>query len=270
MDWLPHFNILNSLSWLAQTPTEVELLKSQIQFLEGANASLQEANASLAKTFEHYVNMVKLSLGVAGGIVGIVAILGTVVSIKSLKDYYATLKNINSQVRKQVNEEIAIALQIESRRLNRFTKLLAREGIPERIALDYIVPAAAPRSRPKSLNILLKVLEGRGFSPLPKFDPTLQFPTPGPQSLQLKADVVVLDLQHGGIDRDLETANTTIHAVAARIPHQQAALVVYGRERFYEAVAELNGADEYCGASNSPLSLVARVLEAAYVVDALA
>lgn len=268
MDWLSHLPFTHALDWLAQTPTEIDLLKSKIQFLEEANASLKDANASLAKTFDHYVNMVKLSLGVAGGVAGLVLALGAVVSIKSLKDYYGTLKTINGQVRKQVNEEITLALQVERRRFRYIETLLARESIPETIALDYLVPGAEPRSRPGSLNFLLKVLQGRGFRALLKFEPGFQTVAASQALPSLNAEVVVLDLHHAGIDRQTDAANEAIRAVAAKLPQQQATLVVYGSGR-YDAINELTGAGNYCGASNNPLSLVARVLEAAYVADAI-
>ncbi len=61
--------------------------------------------------------MVQLTLLTAGVIVGVIAILGTALSIKSLKDYYDTLKGIEGKVRGEVDRTIAVALQRDRRRL---------------------------------------------------------------------------------------------------------------------------------------------------------
>ena len=60
-----------------------------------------------------------------------------------------------------------------------------------------------------------------------------------------------------------------IAAVGEKIDRQQSVVVVYGTARFYDGVPKLNQVDKYCGASNGPLTFMARILEAAYVVDAL-
>lgn len=256
MDWI---------SAIAQTPAptaqELELLRQQIDFLK-------EANADLKDTFDRYVNMVQLTVATAGGIVGVVAILGTAVSIKSLQDFRATLKNVNTRVREEVEQVIAIALRQERQRLRRLEGILAREDIPERLSLTYLVPRARPQQPLPSLTRLLEILERRGFQPTLTFQPGFADAAVAAQQPALKADIVVLDLYHGGFALDLETANPTIEAVAAKLPSQQAALVVYGNG-FYQAVSDLTERGEYCGASNNPLSLVARVLEAAYVIDAV-
>lgn len=257
MDWI---------SAIAQTPAptaqELELLRQQIDFLK-------EANTDIEDTFARYVNMVQLTVATAGGIVGVVAVLGTAVSIKSLQDFRATLKSVNIRVRDEVEQAIAIALRQERQRLRRLEGILAREDIPERLSLTYLVPRARPQRQLPSLTRLLDILAGRGFQPKLSFQPGFSDPVTAQQQPDLTTDIVVLDLYHGGFALDTERANPTIQAVAAKLPSQQAALVVYGNARFYQAVTDLTERGEYCGASNNPLSLVARVLEAAYVIDAV-
>jgi hypothetical protein len=267
MDWFPDFfNLSPSLYKIAQTvsPTadELELVKQQMAFL-------QEANKTLAASFDRYVKMVQLTLATAGGIVGVIAVLGAAVSIKSLRDFYATLKGVEGKVRDAVDQEVALALRRDRRRLNRLEAILAREDIPERTSIDYVVPAVEPQRRPRSLAILLEILYRRGFRVEIKYDPAFQDSEAAQTRPRFEADVVVLDLHHAGIDQDQEKANAVIKAVGARVPAEQAALIIYGNARFYEEIPNLAAAGKYCGASNGPLSFVARVLEAAYVTDAV-
>ncbi len=142
--------------------------------------------------------------------------------------------------------------------------------LPERIAIDYVVPAQEPPRRPPGGSFLLEVLKRRGFTNVVmRYEPQLRLPEPASPRDAFEGDIVVLDLHHAGIDQDLETANRVIAAVGDRINRQRSVVVVYGTAQFYAGVPKLNQSDKYCGASNGPLTFVARVLEAAYVVDAL-
>lgn len=258
MDWPAYLSI--PLHWphglLAQTTAdELELLKAQY--------------ANLESTFQRYVDMVQLTLVTAGGIVGVIAILGTALSIKSLKDYYDTLKGIEGKVRDEVDRTIAVALQRDRRRLVQLEAMVERDLLPERIAIDYVVPANAPPRRPRGVSFLLEVLKRRGFTNVVvRYEPQLRSPETASQRDSFEADIVVLDLHHGGIDQDLDAANAVIAAVGDRVDSQRSVVVVYGTAH-YAAVPKLNQSDKYCGASNGPLTFVARILEATYVVDAL-
>lgn len=251
--------------WLAQTPPtadELELIKQQMAFL-------QQANASLSTSFDRYIKMVQLTLATAGGIVGIIAVLGAAVSIKSLRDFYATLKGVEGKVQDAVEQEVAVALRRDRRRLNRLEAILAREDIPEHLTIEYVVPSSATQHRRQdSLNVLLEVLQRRGFKAVLKYEPGFQDKEVAQQRPMFTSDIIVLDLHHGGIDRDQLKANAVIKAIADKIPFQQASLVVYGSEQ-YQAVRDLIDQGVYCGGSNGPLTFVARVLEAAYVADAV-
>lgn len=269
MNWLPNWlSMPLPLDWLAQatspapapTADELALIKQQMAFLK-------DANAALATSFDRYVKMVQLTLATTGGIVGIIAVLGAAVSIKSLRDLYDTLKSVEGKVRDAVDQEVAIALRRDRRRLNRLEAILAREDIPERVCLDSVIPAPVPAQRPRSLTLLLEVLQRRGFNVVPTYEPAFQAAQAIQQRPMFTADIVVLDLYHGGLDQDTAKADAVIRAIAAKVPPQQAALVVYGNGR-YGAVQELVQREDYINASNGPLSFVARVLEAAYVADA--
>jgi len=62
----------------------------------------------------------------------------------------------------------------------------------------------------------------------------------------------------------------TIRSLSSRHSSRfrQASLVVYGSEQ-YQAVRDLIDQGVYCGGSNGPLTFIARVLEAAYMADAV-
>jgi hypothetical protein len=260
MDWSLHlWEGIQRAAPLAQTTAdELELLKAQY--------------ASLESTFQRYVSMVQLTLATAGGIVGVVAILGTALSIKSLKDYYDTLKGIEGKVRDEVDRTIAVALQRDRRRILQLEAIVDRDVLPERTTLDFVVPAAAPARRDGGVDFLLRILKRRGFAPgnlVLRYEPTLRSPATVEQCAPFNADIVVLDLHHGGIDQDLPLCNAVIAAVGDRLADPKTVVIVYGTARFYDGVSTLNQQDKYCSASNGALTLVARVLEATYMVDAL-
>lgn len=258
MDWLSHLVTHHHLPpLLAQTTAdELELLKAQY--------------AALEDTFQRYVDMVQLTLATAGGIVGVLAILGTALSIKSLKDYYDTLKGIEGKVRDEVDRTIAVALRRDRRRLVQLESMVERDLLPESTEIDYVIPAAAPPRRQRGVSFLLEILKRRGFTNvILRYEPSLRAAPPTSASGIFEAQIVVIDLHHAGIDQDLDAANAAIAAVGNRVDGQRSVVVVYGTARFYEGVPQLNQADKYCGASNGPLTFVARVLEATYVVDAL-
>ncbi|ESA32792.1 hypothetical protein N836_24225 [Leptolyngbya sp. Heron Island J] len=60
---------------------------------------------------------------------------------------------------------------------------------------------------------------------------------------------------------------TVVKGAIAKLPKQQAALVVYIPTNI-NAIRSATQDGHYCSAANSPLTLVARVVEAGYVADA--
>lgn len=259
LDWLSSLT-----SFLAQTPPppvdEMELMRQQMLFL-------QDANANLTRSFDRYISLVQLTLATAGGIVAIIGVLGAAISIKSLKDFYATLNAVQDKVRDEVDRSLAVALKRDRSRLNRLEDILAREDLPGRLSIDYVVPAPAPQRLPQGMNLLLKALKRRGFeNVMVRHEPGLRSSDPLGQVGRFSADIVVLDLHHA--DLEPNQADQVIEAAATRFPSGQAALVVYGSGR-YNAVPALNQQGTYCVVSNGPPTFVARVLETAYLMDAV-
>jgi hypothetical protein len=121
---------------------------------------------------------------------------------------------------------------------------------------------------PTGLTFLQKVLQRRGFKQIQtKFVPELLSAEATRQLPLFSGDVVVLDLHHGELtDNQVEQV---INNIATRVPFQQSTLVVYLVGRRSQALNELPQQGHYSVPANSPLSLVGRVVEAAYVADAI-
>ncbi|NJN59006.1 MAG: hypothetical protein HC879_16665 [Leptolyngbyaceae cyanobacterium SL_5_9] len=232
-------------------PADIELLRSQLEFLQNANASLDES-------FSNYVSTVNTSLTIVGIVLTAITLFGAVLFGKSLLDFNRTLRNINTEVdgivRRQVEREVGARIQ---NRLDRLEDILRREAILGHITVDYVLPVAQLNSLPDEV----KFLQRRGFQTAPRFISADQI-----NSATLIGDVVVLDLFRSGIARD--QADSIIEAIAPRIPAKQSVLVVYviGHS---EAVTRIMKTGQYCVAANSPLSFIGRVVDAAYVADAL-
>lgn len=253
MDWFAH--LITGGHWphmVAQTTAEeLELLKAQY--------------AGLEETFQRYVGLVQLTLVTAGGVVGVLAVLGTALSIKSLKDYYDTLKGIEGKVRDEVERTIAVALQRDRRRILQLESIVERDLLPERTSIDFVIPMKAPARRDQGVDFLLEILRRRGFTDVTlRYEPKLKNPQTAFQCNPFEGDIVVLDLNHAGIDENEAASNAIIAAIAEKIANESSVLVVYGTARY-----RLNQRDRYSSASNGPLTFVARVLEATYVVDAV-
>ena len=258
MDWLLTFL---PYPWLSQTnPADIELLTQQIDFLK-------DANAALADNFARYVDTVNASLTVAGFVLTAITLLGAVVFGKSLWDFRRTLQGVNQEVetrvRQRVEQEVALVVQS---RIDKLEAILAREVTLSRITLGYILPAAANDTHSENVAFSTRVLTARGFQLSPRYLPALQSvatSTPLPPFTQ---NVIVLDL--ASTQLSLSEKEDIITRTLSKIPHQQAALVVYSPGRF-DAVTKATEAGHYCSAANSPLTLVARVIEAGYVAEAI-
>lgn len=264
MDWLPGLDFSVFGHWLAQAsppaPDQVELLKSQIEFLK-------DANAALADNFARYVDTVNASLTVAGFVLSAITLLGGVLFGKSLWEFRRTLQGVNQEVerrvRQRVEQEVAVVVQ---NRIDKLEAVLAREAILGNVSLSYIIPTDATGIDAAKLAFALKVLNTRGFQTFPKYLPALQNPSQAAELPKFTSDIVVLDLVNTGLPVD--QYETVIEGAIAKTPKQQASLIIYlsGRSN---AIATATNQGHYCSAANSPLTLVARVTEAAYVADAI-
>ena len=261
MDWLPALHLSDLRHLLSQTtPADVELLKSQIEFLK-------DANAALADNFDRYVSTVNSSLTVAGFVLSAITILGGVVFGKSLWDFRRTLQGVTQEVerrvRQRVEQEVALVVQ---NRIDKLEAVLAREAIVSNVTLSYIVPAVSSMVDSGKVEFALKVLDTRGFRTFPKYLPELQASDTAAALPMFSTDVVILDLSNTTLERD--GYDGVIERAIAKLPLQKAVLVVHAAGRF-AAIDTATTAGHYCIPANSLVTLPARGVEAAYIADAI-
>ena len=261
MNW-PLPTLLHSLAQTTPpqpTPAELELLKEQISFLK-------EANATLADSFVRYVNTVNASITIAGFVLTAITLLGTVVFGKSLWDFRRTLQGVNTEVeqrvRQKVEQEVALVVQ---NRIDKLEAILTREITLSRVTLTYLLPAAANTVNAENVAFALRVLQARGFQTTPRYLSALQSQSQTELLPDFSTDVVVLDLTSTAFSDSLK--EDIITRTLTKIRKQQTALIVYS-PGYFNAVKTATNDSHFCNAANSPLTLVARVIEAGYVADA--
>lgn len=242
------------------TSVDVELLKAQIDFLK-------TANDSLASSFAQYVTTINLSLAIGGIAFGAITLLGGVLFGQNLWEFRRTLAGVNKEVeetvRQRVQQEVAVVVR---NRVERLEAMLAREDLPGRMTVDYVLPVAQAQSDAQKTEqkIAQKGLERRGFRVFPKFLPELQQDDTAVKLPNFAADIVVLDLYNVQV----EETEQIIQRVVSKVPKSKGVSIIHlsGRSARMD---ELTREGHYCSAANGPLTLVARVLEAAYVMDAI-
>jgi hypothetical protein len=233
----------------------VEMLREQIDFLK-------TANTQLADSFSRYVTTLNTTLTIVGFILSAITLIGAVLFGKSLVDFYSTLRNVNQEVDRRVRERVEREISVVVRsRVEQLEDILARETSLRRIPVDYIVPIAQLSQTPEGFHLL----KGRGFQTTPKFIPVAQL-----QTTQFLASIIVLDLPAAGITRAQKVeGERIIQAVVDNLPYKKAVLVIYIPGFQSDVINQATEAGSYCIGAQSPLSLVGRVIEAAYVIDAL-
>ena len=288
MDWLLSIPYDSLSHWLAQvpmtapTPDEVDLLKSQIDLLEKAYGNLDE-------TFSRYVTLVQTALAVGGGAVGFVGALGIWIFKDSMSSYRETLNNINAEVDKALNRsvqaEVAAAMvqqqatiqaEVQQRvqteislvvrkRITKLEQILSREDIPSQVTIDYVLPVAQNNVDLAQLNLALRVLTARGFDVSDRHLPALQNDAQTSTLPMLNgSDILLLDLTSAQV---ADTAyNDIIRRTITKLSPEQTALVVFVPSNQTNI---RDFPDYYCNAANSLLTLVPRVIEAAYVMNAI-
>ena len=261
MDYLAVLHLSHVGHWFAQAANaDVELLKSQIEFLK-------EANAALADNFERYVDTVNTSLTVTGGVLSAITLLGGVLFGKSLWEFRRTLQGVNKEVEKRVRQRVEqeVALVVQNR-IDKLEAVLAREMIISNVTLSYIIPATATMVDIAKVEFALKVLDTRGFRAFPKYLPELQDVARTANLPDFTGDVVVLDLSNTILSRDAYEG--VIERAIAKLPLQKAILVIHAAGRF-TAIDTATTQGHYCLPANSLVTLPARSVEAAYIADAI-
>jgi|GEM_PF-1064964 len=283
MHW-SHLLINSSQSWLFQisafiaqattspTPTprpspspaaDVELLKSQIQFL-------QDANTRLNNSFGSFVSAINLSFVVFGVLFGVVAGL-------SIYFFNQSLKDAKVLIREEVERRLkAVVDETVGQEVSNLKQLLDREKVVGEINIDYFIPsriAILPDDYPEEYELLA----ARGFKETRLLDAS--------KRVKLSGDVVILDFVNYPLVEDSEKLNKSevenaqlledrvaeaLNRIVSRVS-SKSILVVYirpGKQRI-NAIDELSKSVKYYASANTPVSLMGVVVDSAYVAHGM-
>lgn len=240
---------------------DVELLKSQLQFL-------QDANTRLNNSFGSFVSAINLSFVVFGLIF---AIVGAV----SVYLFNQSLKEARHMVREEVERRVQISVsEVVGQQVNNLKQILDREEVLGNISVDYILPqdqALIVDDYPEEYQLLAE----RGFKATRILDAS--------KRLKIIGNVVILDLVNYQLVKDAERSNLKeaeisqlieqrvddkIKEIVKALPNK-AVLVVYirpGKQRI-NAIDELSQKVRYYASANTPVNLMGTVVDSAYVAD---
>jgi uncharacterized protein YbcI len=241
---------------------DVELLKSQIQFL-------QDANTRLNNSFGSFVSAINLSF-VAFGV--IFAIAGAV----SAYLFSQSLKEARQMVRDEVERKLQASVStVVGQQVDKLKQMLDREEILGNISVDYILPqnqALLNDDYPEEYLLLAE----RGFKATRILDAS--------RRIKISSNVVVLDLVNYKLVSDSEKGSIKEEEIGKLIEQRvsekikdilkalpnKAVLVVYirpGKQRI-NAIDELSQKVKYYASANTPVNLMGTIVDSAYVADA--
>jgi rhodanese-related sulfurtransferase len=266
--------IQNWVLFVAQTPTpnpstpkpspvpDVELLKSQIQFLQDANTRLNNSFGSFVGAINVSFAVLALILGVAGAI--------------SVYLFNQSLKEARQLVRQEVERRLQTSVsEVVGQQVSNLQQILDREKVVGGISIDYVIPQQQPLI-PDDYPEEYQLLTQRGFQSAKIVDAA--------KRIKLSGDVVILDLVNYQLVADTEKNNLTEievnKLVEDRVANQlkklldvlpnKAVLVVYirpGKQRI-NAIDGLSQKVKYYASANTPVNLIGTVVDSAYVADA--
>lgn len=256
MSCLPIFDPFQAWNWLlsqapAPSPTpsaspsslEVELLKSQLEFLK-------DSNTRLGDSFTRFVGAMQFTLVVFGALGGLLAyVVG-----KNLDD----AKKVASQmIRQEMEGQVATLLKTEIESVKR---TLRRERVIGSTLVDYYLQDAS--TEPTEF----KLLQARGFQ-------NVRFHIEEGSLRRLPGDVVILDLENWvngsgeefpQLSEDVreQQAKQQIDALLGILP-TSTVLVVYVRStvKYLFKVPK----NRYMLPANNPVTLIGNTADAAYV-----
>lgn len=246
----------------ASPGADVELLKSQIQFL-------QDANTRLNNSFGSFVSAINLSFVVFGIIVGVASTIGLYFFNQSLKDAKLFIREeVERRLKTVVDEKVG-------QEVSNLKQVLDREKIISDINLDYLIPsqqAILVDDYPEEYEFLT----ARGFKTTRFLDAS--------KRIKFYGEVVVLDLVNYSLITDTDKNNKTDVEIAQIIETRianilnkfvnklpsKSVLVVYvrpGKQRI-NSIDELANRVKYYASANTPVNLMGVVVDSAYVAHA--
>ena len=270
-NWLFQISILVAQATPSPTATpkpvptpgaDVELLKSQIQFL-------QDANTRLNNSFGSFISAINLSF-VAFGV--IFAVAGAV----SAYLFNQSLKEARQMVRDEVERKLQASVsKVVGQQVDKLKQILDREEVLGNISVDYILPqdqALLNDDYPEEYLLLAE----RGFKATRILDAS--------KRIKISSNVVVLDLVNYKLVSDSERGSLKEEEIGKLVEKRvsekikdilnalpnKAVLVVYirpGKQRI-NAIDELSQKVKYYASANTPVNLMGTIVDSAYVADA--
>ncbi|MEJ1931523.1 hypothetical protein WDZ92_14830 [Nostoc sp. NIES-2111] len=262
MDWLPTIDL--SHLWdlvIAQTPTptatpspivspakyinDIELLKSQLEFLKATNSQLGE-------NFNRFVGAMQLTLAAFAFLGGVIVfVFGN--NLKSAKEVATQV------IQMEIDNHIARLVKKEVRNVQR---TLQRERVISSTTVDYYLPSSDGETNE------YKLLVAREFKNVNFWNKTTI-----PQ--RFLADVCVLDLENSvdttgkrfselPPDKREETAKRIIDDFLQVLP-PTTTLIIYVAPPAIKAINNATFKGRYYAPANTAITLVGMVADAAYV-----
>jgi hypothetical protein len=267
MDWLPLIDFSHLRDWIiAQTPTsiptpsplsnagknlnDIELLKSQLEFLRATNGQLGES-------FNKFITAMQLTLGVF-------ALLGGILAYVVGKNVDDARKVASQLINREVENKITNLVESEIESVKRS---LQRERVIGSTTVDYYLPTN-DTIEPDDC----KLLRARGFA-------KVRFWNQRKEPKKPVGDIFVLDLinsklleeqKFAGLSKE-DAKNKREQKVKSQIDlalnflDKTTVLVIY-IDGFSEEVKNLAArVDYYYVAANTPITLIGLVADSAYV-----
>lgn len=225
-------------------PATVELLKSQLQFL-------QDANNRLTTSFNIYVALIST----------VTALFVAIAAWFFKRTLSEAKQEVDQLVKAEVKRQVATSVK---NRVDYLEQVLQREEVLGLVTVDYVLQTVS-----RILPDEYRLLNGRF--------PRIQFRRL--DSRDFRGDVVVLDLvQYAAKAQELSETEVAevLQAIASKLS-PDSVLVIYVRGR-YKAIEQLGQPAKpeenrisiaYYASANAPIPLVGMVVNAAYVAYAL-
>ena len=234
------FHRLTNLYLAQSSPTETELLKQQMEFL-------QKANEQLTNSFNSFVGAINLAFVVIGVVLGI---LGVAASFFYLKTITEVKQSVGAIATQEVTKQISITIKEQVDYLQR---VVEREKVIGWVSLEYFLPIGKGSLPPTEFNLL----KSRGFEDADFHSHSLQ--------VRKRSNIVVLDIASENFS-DEEIIEKT-EKILENLP-PACVLVVYVN-RQVRPLNELLKPKVYSIVANTPIRLMGTVVDAAYLADAL-
>lgn len=272
MDWLPSFDLSQLPDWvIAQTPTpsptprssDLELLKSQIEFLKTSNAQLSDSFTKFIEAMKWAVIILSSLGGLAGLIISLFVGQNIREARKNLREARENLREEIQVARQQIQREseYQLATQIRdmvAQEVNHVRRLLDRERIIGSAVVDYYLPSIAAEP------IEEKLLRERGFQDVRFWNQDTLSTLPNSQF----GDVVVLDLINAQVFSPQTKQEEKETIVKDYIEKLKPLLASYSVLVFYVKgridVIDNSGLKYYIPA-NGTVALIGAVADSAYV-----